>query len=179
MSGRATARCSRARISRLRGPGISVRISITRVAATRGSLDRSILSSAWTSDDLADDPWSSSRTWLDDAREAVSQPDAMIARDSRSRRTAVRAGRAPPRTRRPRDHVLHEPDVAQGRRAARTTPDAAAVVHWWELGRQVRIEGAVERDDATRSRRAYWQIAAARQPARGLGITAIAAAQRA
>ena len=38
ISGCATACCSRSRISRLRGPGISVRISITRVAATRGSL---------------------------------------------------------------------------------------------------------------------------------------------
>ena len=36
ISGRATACRSRSRISRLRGPGISVRISITRVAATRG-----------------------------------------------------------------------------------------------------------------------------------------------
>ena len=67
---------SRSRISRLRGPGISVRISITRVAATRGSLSvrpaGEASCRAMDEHDLADDPLEQLRTWLDDARDAPS-----------------------------------------------------------------------------------------------------------
>lgn len=38
----------------------------------------------------------------------------------------------------------------------RRNPRAAAVIHWWELGRQVRIEGPVEVTSDEESR-AYWQ----------------------
>ena len=38
----------------------------------------------------------------------------------------------------------------------RLNPRAAAVIHWWELGRQVRIEGPVEETSEQESR-AYWQ----------------------
>lgn len=38
----------------------------------------------------------------------------------------------------------------------RHNPRAAAVVHWWELGRQVRIEGSVEETSDEESR-AYWR----------------------
>jgi pyridoxamine 5'-phosphate oxidase len=38
----------------------------------------------------------------------------------------------------------------------RLNPRAAAVVHWWELGRQVRIEGSVEETSDEESR-AYWE----------------------
>lgn len=38
----------------------------------------------------------------------------------------------------------------------RRNPRAAAVVHWWELGRQVRIEGSVEETSDEESR-SYWQ----------------------
>ena len=38
----------------------------------------------------------------------------------------------------------------------RLNPRAAAVIHWWELGRQVRIEGSVEQTSNAESR-AYWE----------------------
>ena len=38
----------------------------------------------------------------------------------------------------------------------RLNPRAAAVIHWWELGRQVRIEGSVEETSDEESR-AYWR----------------------
>src|SRR5512145_2317194 len=37
----------------------------------------------------------------------------------------------------------------------RSNPRAAAVLHWWELGRQVRVEGAVEQVPQEESA-AYW-----------------------
>src|SRR5687768_9616695 len=81
MSGRATARRSRSRISRLRGPGISVRISITRVAATRGSLSVRHVGEAScrpvTDHPYADDPIAQLTAWLDDASGAVGEPRAM------------------------------------------------------------------------------------------------------
>jgi len=41
-------------------------------------------------------------------------------------------------------------------RELRVNPRAAAVFHWWTLGRQVRVEGAVEESAAEESR-AYWK----------------------
>jgi pyridoxamine 5'-phosphate oxidase len=38
----------------------------------------------------------------------------------------------------------------------RRNPRAAAVIHWWELGRQVRVEGSVEETSDEESR-AYWE----------------------
>src|SRR5262245_37404318 len=38
----------------------------------------------------------------------------------------------------------------------RWNPFAAAVIHWWELGRQVRIEGPVE-ETSEEDSRAYWE----------------------
>ena len=104
---------------------------------------------------LADDPLEQLRTWLDDAREAVAQPDAMTLA------TADPDGRPSARV------VLLRGLDDRGitfftNRSSRKghelerNPHAAAVLHWWELGRQVRIEGAVEQTTDEEST-AYWR----------------------
>src|SRR5262245_5574858 len=159
MSGRATARLSRSRISRLRGPGISVRISITRVAATRASLSVQPVgeASCRSMDDSnrGDDPFRRLETWLEEGRAVVPHPDTMTLA------TATPDGRPSARI------VLLRGLDERGitfftNRASRkgdelsSNPRAAAVVHWWELGRQVRIEGDVEETTDEESR-AYWE----------------------
>ena len=105
--------------------------------------------------DLADDPLEQLQVWLRDAREAISEPDAMTLA------TATLDGRPSARV------VLFQGPDERGitfftNRTSRkgeeleTNPQAAAVVHWWELGRQVRIEGAVERTTDAESE-AYWE----------------------
>jgi pyridoxamine 5'-phosphate oxidase len=104
---------------------------------------------------LADDPLEQLRTWLDDAREAVSQPDAMTLA------TAGPDGRPSARVvllRGLDDRGITFFTNRSSRKGSELehNPYAAAVLHWWELGRQVRIEGAVEQttdDEST----AYWQ----------------------
>ena len=109
MSGRATACRSRSRISRLRGPGISVRISITRVAATRGSLAMKH-PVPW----MIRPRWLQIQAWLDeDARRVVAEPTRDDARDRNAGRRAVGAHRPAARDRRARPHVLHEPRVSR------------------------------------------------------------------
>jgi pyridoxamine 5'-phosphate oxidase len=104
--------------------------------------------------DLADDPFEQLRSWLDDARDAVRQPDAMTLA------TATPEGRPSARV------VLLRGLDDRGitfftNRSSRkgeelaANPYAAAVVHWWDLGRQVRIEGSVERTTDAESLE-YW-----------------------
>jgi pyridoxamine 5'-phosphate oxidase len=105
--------------------------------------------------DLADDPIAQLRLWLDDARAAVAQPDAM---------TLATAGLDA----RPSARIVLARDVDRRgltfftNRSSRKAdelgqnPVAALVFHWWELGRQVRIEGVVE--ETTREESAeYWE----------------------
>jgi pyridoxamine 5'-phosphate oxidase len=120
--------------------------------------------------DLADDPIAQLGAWLDDARAAISRPHAMTLA------TADADGRPSARV------VLLQSIDARGlvfftNRTSRKgcelarTPFASAVLHWWELGRQIRIEGAVEEttdDEST----AYW----ASRP-RGSQIAAWASSQ--
>lgn len=104
--------------------------------------------------ELADDPLHLLGRWLDEARAAVPQQDGMTLA------TATPDGRPSARI------VLLRGLDERGltfftNRASRkgdelrTNPRAAAVIHWWELGRQVRIEGAVEKTSDEESR-AYW-----------------------
>ena len=93
--------------------------------------------------DLADDPIAQLGVWLDDARAAISRPHAMTLA------TVDADGRPSARV-----VLLQSIDARglvfftnrtsrKGRELART-PFVSAVLHWWELGRQVRIEGAAE-----------------------------------
>jgi pyridoxamine 5'-phosphate oxidase len=105
--------------------------------------------------DLDPDPLVELRAWLDDARDAVPQPDAMVVA------TATPDGRPSARVvllRGLDDRGLvffTNRESRKGRELA-VSPRAAAVLHWWELGRQVRIEGAVEEVFADESD-AYWE----------------------
>ncbi len=104
--------------------------------------------------DLAVDPIAQLYVWLAEARQRVSQPEAMTLA------TADPSGRPSARV------VLVRGIDARGltfftnrtsRKAEelRHNPRAAVVLHWWELGRQVRVEGAVVEVDPTESA-AYW-----------------------
>ena len=104
--------------------------------------------------DLADEPIAQLEAWLAEAREAVDQPDVMALA------TADADGRPSARM-----VLLRGVDVrgvafftnrdSRKGRELRENPRAAAVLHWWELGRQVRVEGSVEELSEAESR-AYW-----------------------
>jgi len=104
--------------------------------------------------DLDDDPLAQLGAWLDDARSADPRPHAMTLA------TADTDGRPSARV-----VLLQSIDARgvvfftnrtsrKGRELARN-PYASAVLHWWELGRQVRIEGAAEETTDEEST-AYW-----------------------
>ena len=104
--------------------------------------------------DLDDDPLAQLGAWLDDARSTDSRPHAMTFA------TADTDGRPSARV-----VLLQSIDARgvvfftnrtsrKGRELARN-PYASAVLHWWELGRQVRIEGAAEETTDEEST-AYW-----------------------
>ena len=104
--------------------------------------------------DLDDDPIAQLRTWLADASGRVPEPTAMTLA------TADRSGRPSARV------VLLRGVDERGlsfftNRASRKgreleeNPRAAVVLHWWELGRQVRAEGEIEQL-STGDSAAYW-----------------------
>lgn len=104
--------------------------------------------------DLFEDPLEQLRAWLDEAQEAIPRPHSMTLA------TATPGGRPSARV------VLLRGLDDRGvtfftNRTSRkgeeldANPYAAAVVHWWDLGRQVRIEGSVERTTDAESLE-YW-----------------------
>jgi pyridoxamine 5'-phosphate oxidase len=104
--------------------------------------------------DLADEPIAQLEAWLVEARDAVPQPDVMALA------TADADGRPSARMVLVRGVDLRGVSFFTNRdsrkgRELRENPRAAAVVHWWELGRQVRVEGPVEELSEAESR-AYW-----------------------
>src|SRR5262245_24033035 len=143
ISGWATARLSRSRISRLRGPGISVRTSITRVAATRGSIvvveDPIALVQAWLDEALSVDPELQTMTL------ATATPDGKP-----SARVVLLRGLDS------RGLVFFTNRESRKGQELRQNPRAAVALHWWELGRQLRVEGAVEEVSEEESV-AYWE----------------------
>jgi pyridoxamine 5'-phosphate oxidase len=105
--------------------------------------------------DLLDDPIAQLQEWLREADSATAQPDAMTLA------TATRDGRPSAR------QVLLRGIDGRGlvfftnrtsRKATELTgnPCAALVLHWYDLGRQVRVEGAVEEIEDAESE-AYWR----------------------
>jgi pyridoxamine 5'-phosphate oxidase len=104
--------------------------------------------------DLRDDPVEQLQAWLREAESASPQANAMTLA------TADRSGRPSAR------QVLLRGVDARGlvfftnrmsRKASELAenPWAALVLHWYELGRQVRVEGGIEEVDEAESE-AYW-----------------------
>jgi pyridoxamine 5'-phosphate oxidase len=104
--------------------------------------------------DLDPDPLVALRAWLADAAEASPQPDAMaVATSTPEGRPSARVVLLRGIDERGLVFFTNLGSRKGGELAE--NPRAAAVLHWWELGRQVRIEGAVEevaRDESA----AYW-----------------------
>jgi pyridoxamine 5'-phosphate oxidase len=94
-------------------------------------------------------------TWLDEGRAVVPHPDSMTLA------TATLDGRPSARV-----VLLRGVDkrgitfftnrTSRKGDELRANPRVAAVIHWWELGRQLRIEGRVEETSEDESR-AYWE----------------------
>jgi pyridoxamine 5'-phosphate oxidase len=104
--------------------------------------------------DLDPDPIAALRIWLADAAEASPQPDAMaVATSTPDGRPSARVVLLRGLDERGLVFFTNLGSRKGGELAA--NPRAAAVFHWWELGRQVRVEGVVEevaRDESA----AYW-----------------------
>lgn len=105
--------------------------------------------------DLADDPLVQFELWLREARDAVPQADAMTLA------TADAAGR--PSARQvllrgfdERGFVFFSNRRSRKARELAQNPRAALVLHWYELGRQVRVEGRVE-EVAEAESDSYWR----------------------
>jgi pyridoxamine 5'-phosphate oxidase len=104
--------------------------------------------------DLAADPMVTLQAWLNDAERASPRPDAMTLA------TATPDGRPSARIVLLRGvderglTFFTNRDSRKSEELGRN-PRAALVLHWWELGRQVRVEGVVEEVSRTESD-AYW-----------------------
>lgn len=103
----------------------------------------------------ADDPIAALQAWLDEARATVPGSDVMTLA------TATPDGK--PSARVVLLRGLDERGLTfftnRGSRKGdelRTNPRAAVALHWWELGRQVRVEGLVEMISSEESA-AYWR----------------------
>jgi pyridoxamine 5'-phosphate oxidase len=106
-------------------------------------------------DDLDPDPVKQFDAWLAEARTACPLPEAMTLA------TSTLDGRPAARTVLLRSHdargfVFFTHAGSRKGRELDENPRAALVFHWWELGRQVRIEGDVERIPRAESA-VYWE----------------------
>jgi pyridoxamine 5'-phosphate oxidase len=105
--------------------------------------------------DLHDDPLVQLRSWLEEARAVVPGPAAMtLATADREGRPSARVVLLRGLDERGLTFFTNR-ESRKGLELA-ANPWAAAVLHWWELGRQVRVEGAVEETPAYESQ-AYWE----------------------
>jgi pyridoxamine 5'-phosphate oxidase len=105
--------------------------------------------------DLNDDPLVQFEVWLREAREAVPQAEAMTLAtadaDGRpsARQVLLRGLDA-------RGFVFFTNLTSRKAEEMARNPRAALVFHWYEVGRQVRVEGTVERVERADSV-AYWE----------------------
>ena len=103
----------------------------------------------------ADDPFGQLETWLEEGRAVVPHPDTMALA------TATPDGRPSARIvlfrgLDDRGITFFTNRTSRKGDELRANPRAAAVIHWWELGRQIRIEGDVEETSDAESRE-YWE----------------------
>ena len=104
---------------------------------------------------VVEDPIARLQAWLDEARSVVAEPHAMTLATSTpdgkpSARVVLLRGLDA------RGLVFFTNRESQKGRELRANPRAAIVLHWWELGRQARIEGTVEEVSQAESV-AYWE----------------------
>jgi len=105
--------------------------------------------------DLRDDPIALLEAWLAEARETVPQPDAMtLATADASGRPSARVVLL--RGFDERGLVFFTNRASRKGEELRENARAAAVLHWWELGRQVRVEGEVTEVGGEESA-TYWR----------------------
>lgn len=100
------------------------------------------------------DPFTRLRTWLEEARAVVGDPHVMTLA------TATPEGKPSARVVLLRDLdgrglTFFTNRTSRKGDELRANPRAAIVLHWWELGRQVRVEGSVEEISLEESA-AYW-----------------------
>ena len=105
--------------------------------------------------ELAADPIEQLRLWLEEAQAAAQLPEAMtLATADADGRPSARVVLA--RGIDERGITFFTNRTSRKAEQLGQNPAAAAVFHWWELGRQVRIEGTVEATTEEESRE-YWE----------------------
>ena len=104
---------------------------------------------------MGNDPIALVQGWLEEARAVAGEPHAMTLA------TATPDGRPSARVvllrgLDERGLVFFTNRTSRKGEELRENPRAAIAIHWWELGRQIRAEGAVE-EVSTRESSAYWE----------------------
>jgi pyridoxamine 5'-phosphate oxidase len=113
------------------------------VAATRGSIV------------VVEDPIARLQAWLDEAQALVAEPQVMtLATSTPDGRPSARVVLL--RGLDDRGLVFFTNRESRKGRELLANPRAAVALHWWELGRQVRVEGIVEEVSDAESV-AYWE----------------------
>jgi pyridoxamine 5'-phosphate oxidase len=104
---------------------------------------------------VVDDPIARVRAWIEEARDLIAAPQAMtLATSTTDGRPSARVVLL--RGLDDRGLVFFTNLESRKGRELQANPRAAVALHWWELGRQVRIEGAVEQVSEAESV-AYWR----------------------
>lgn len=104
---------------------------------------------------VVEDPIAVAQAWLDEARNVVGEPQTMTLATATpdgkpSARVVLLRGLDD------RGLVFFTNRESRKGQELRRNPQAAVVLHWWELGRQLRVEGVVEEVSEEESA-AYWK----------------------
>ena len=104
---------------------------------------------------VVEDPIAVAQAWLDEARNVVGEPQTMTLATATpdgkpSARVVLLRGLDD------RGLVFFTNRESRKGQELRRNPRAAVVLHWWELGRQLRVEGVVEEVSEEESA-AYWK----------------------
>lgn len=104
---------------------------------------------------VVEDPIAVAQAWLDEAQNVVGEPQTMTLATATpdgkpSARVVLLRGLDD------RGLVFFTNRESRKGQELRRNPQAAVVLHWWELGRQLRVEGVVEEVSEEESA-AYWK----------------------
>jgi len=104
---------------------------------------------------VVEDPIAVAQAWLDEARNVAGEPQTMTLATATpdgkpSARVVLLRGLDD------RGLVFFTNRESRKGQELRRNPQAAVVLHWWELGRQLRVEGVVEEVSEEESA-AYWK----------------------